>query len=108
VTVTYATANGTATSGGATPDYTAVAANTMTFLAGTTTLTQTITVNVNGDTTVEADETFPVNATIATGTGLGTILNDDPLVRSIMAIQGNSVSSTLAGSTGSPGSLIAT
>src|SRR5262249_20303905 len=46
-------------------------------------LTGTIVVLVNGDTTVEADEMFlvnldgAVNATIAGGTGTGTIVNDD-------------------------------
>ena len=54
----------------------------MTFNPGTT--TQTITVNVNGDTTFEPDETFtvnlssPSNATISAATGNGTIVNDDP------------------------------
>ena len=113
VTVNYATLNGTATSGAAS-DYIAIPATPMTFLTGTGTLTQTITVNVNGDTAVESDETFtvnlssPTNATITNGTGTGTILNDDALVKSIMAIQGNSVNSALAGSSGTPGSLIAT
>jgi Ca2+-binding RTX toxin-like protein len=42
-----------------------------------------VTINVNGDTTVEPDEGFtvtlsnPVGATITTATALGTILNDD-------------------------------
>src|SRR5205085_10148517 len=46
-------------------------------------VTQTITVPVAGDTTLEPNETFtvnlssPVNATIANGTGTGTIINDD-------------------------------
>jgi Calx-beta domain-containing protein len=46
-------------------------------------LTKKVSVTVNGDTTYENDETFtvvlssPVKATIATGTGTGTILNDD-------------------------------
>ncbi len=77
VTVNYATADGTATAGS---DYTATS-GTLTFNPGV--LTQPITVNVSGDTTVEANETFfvnlstPVNATIATGQGTGTILNDD-------------------------------
>jgi hypothetical protein len=54
---------------------------TLTIPAGTT--TKTITVLVNGDTTIEQDETFTVvlsslvNATIASGTGTQTILNDD-------------------------------
>jgi hypothetical protein len=47
---------------------------------------RTITVQVSGDTTVEPDETFevrlssPAGASIADGTGLGTIVNDDALV----------------------------
>jgi chitinase len=46
-------------------------------------LTGTINVTVNGDATLEGNETFqvqlsaPVGATIADGTGLGTIVNDD-------------------------------
>lgn len=48
-----------------------------------TQMTETVTVTVNGDTTLEPDETFNVlltavsNATIGTGTGVGTILNDE-------------------------------
>jgi hypothetical protein len=77
ITVDYATANGTATSG---TDYTA-ASGTLTFAPGVT--SQTITVNVTGDTTVEPNETFfvnltnPTNATIATAQATGTITNDD-------------------------------
>ena len=77
VTVQYATADGTAI---APADYTAVS-GVVTFPPGVT--TQTITVLVNGDTTVEADETFqvrltnPANATLARGTATVTILNDD-------------------------------
>jgi hypothetical protein len=77
VTVNYATADGTATAPG---DY-ASTSGTLTFAPGAT--TQTITVNVVGDTTPESNETFsvilsaPTNATIAAGTGTGTIVNDD-------------------------------
>ena len=78
VTVSYATANGTATSAS---DYTA-ASGTVTFAAGQT--SQTITVQVTGDTTVEADETFFVNlsspsanASLGDNQGQGTIVNDD-------------------------------
>ncbi len=77
ITVDYATANNTATAGS---DYTATS-GTLTFTPGNT--TQTITVLVNGDTTVEANETFnvnlsnPSNATIADNQGVGTITNDD-------------------------------
>ena len=80
VTVSYATGGGTATAGS---DYVATS-GTLTFNPGVT--TQTITVNVNGDTTVEPNETFfvnlgaPANATIASGQGIGTIVNDDAAV----------------------------
>jgi len=77
VTVTYATADGTAV---AATDYTARTGN-LTFTAGATTVTVAIT--VRGDTTLEPDETVlvnltnPVNATIAKATGVLTIQNDD-------------------------------
>ena len=77
VTVNYATSNATATAGS---DYVATS-GTLTFAPGV--VTQTVTVTVNGDTTVEPDETFlvtlsaPVNATIAAAQGTGTIINDD-------------------------------
>ena len=80
VTVNYSTANGTASAGS---DYTATS-GTLTFLAGSTTATMPISVPVNGDTSVEPDETFFVNlsnasnnAAIADVQGLGTIVNDD-------------------------------
>jgi hypothetical protein len=77
VTVNFATADGTAVAGS---DYTATS-GTLTFNPGVT--TQAITVNVLGDTTVEANETFrvdlsaPTNATIAAVQGTGSIVNDD-------------------------------
>jgi hypothetical protein len=77
VTVNYATSNGSAIAG---TDYTG-GSGTLTFAPGT--LTQTFTVQIFGDTTVEPNETFnitlssPINATIADGSGLGTIINDD-------------------------------
>ncbi len=55
VSATYATANGTATAGS---DY-AATGGSVTFPAGST--SQTLTVTVNGDTTVEPNETFLVN-----------------------------------------------
>jgi thermitase len=79
VTVRFATANGTATAG-RTGDYTATS-GTLTFNPGET--TKTVPVAVRNDTLVEADETFFVNlskasgATISVGKGTGTILNDD-------------------------------
>jgi hypothetical protein len=80
-TVPFSTADGTATS--ADGDYTATS-GTLTF-AGTSGETQTLTAAVNGDTVVEADETFTVSlgapsnesVSVADGTGLGTIQNDD-------------------------------
>ena len=77
VTVAYATADGTAT---ADSDYVAKS-GTLTFAAGVS--TRPISVTVNGDTTVESDETFsvtlssPTNAVLGTATGAGTILTDD-------------------------------
>ena len=79
VTVGYADAGtGTATSG---TDYTAISAGTLTFAAGET--AKTVTVSVTGDTTDEPDETVvvslsgSVNAAISTASGTGTITDDD-------------------------------
>jgi chitinase len=80
VTVNYATANGTATAGS---DY-AAKSGTLIFAPGVR--TRPISVIVNGDTTVEPDETFtvtlsgPANAVLGTATGTGTILNDDTVL----------------------------
>jgi Calx-beta domain len=77
VTVNYATGVGTATAGS---DYNA-ASGTFTFLPGQT--SKNVAVQVQGDTTVEPNETIKVNlsgatfATIADSQGLHTILNDD-------------------------------
>ena len=78
VTVNYATSNGTALAGS---DYVATS-GTLTIAAGAT--TGTINVTINGDTTVEANETLLVtllgasaNSTIGTATATGTITNDD-------------------------------
>lgn len=77
VTVNFATANGTATSGS---DYTA-RTGTLSFRAGST--TADVRVSVLPDRIVEASETFsvvlssPVGATLGTATGKGTLLNDD-------------------------------
>ncbi len=87
VTVQYADSGlGTATSG---TDYTAITAGTLTFAAGTT--SRTFSVSVTGDTVAESDETVEVtwsnaaNAMISTRAGLvtnalrvdGTITDDD-------------------------------
>ena len=77
VSVDYATADGTATQPG---DY-APATGTLNFTAGQT--TRTFTVQVQGDTLDEDNETFmvnlagEVNATISDAQGLGTITDDD-------------------------------
>ena len=89
VSVTYATQAGTATAGS---DFTA-ATGTLNFAAGE--VSKTVAITVRGDTLVEADEAFSLllrtaqGATIADGTGLGTILNDDlpPMTLSIADAQ---------------------
>ena len=76
ITVDYATVSGTATPG----DY-APTSGTLTLPPGTA--QATLTVQVNGDVTVEPNETFtlsltnPANATVSPGGGIGTIYNDD-------------------------------
>lgn len=79
VTASYATANGTATSGA---DYVA-ASGTVSFSPGSP-LVQTLTVTVESDARDEFDETFvvnltsPANATIGDGQATATITDDDP------------------------------
>jgi subtilisin family serine protease len=79
VTVSFSTANGTATAGG-NSDYMATS-GTLTFNPGIT--TRSVTVTVNNDTTVEPNEVFyvnlsnPVGGTIASSRGTGTILDND-------------------------------
>ena len=77
VSVIYSSSNVTAIAGS---DYTAVG-STLTFSPGVT--TQGISVTISDESTDENDETYdiilasPTNATIGTGTGVGTITNDD-------------------------------
>lgn len=77
VSVAFATADGSATAG---QDYQG-RAGTLLFNPGQT--TADVTVAINGDTTVEPDETFqlqlanPTNASLADGVGLATLINDD-------------------------------
>ena len=77
VSTSFATANGSATAGS---DYSA-ATGTLSFAPGST--TATVGVTVLSDVVFEPDETFSlllsgaVNASIAAGTGTGTIVNDD-------------------------------
>jgi hypothetical protein len=81
VTVTWDTSDGTATV--LDGDYVPVAGGLVTFAPGE--VTQTLTVDVNGDIKWEPSETFlvdlsaPTNATLADNQATGTILNDDPL-----------------------------
>lgn len=80
VSVGYSTADGTATAGS---DYQATS-GTLTFAPGDT--SKTFTVLVNGDRLAEPNETFvinlssPINATIADGQGVGTIVDDEPRI----------------------------
>lgn len=79
INVDYATANSSATA----PDDYLAASGTLTFTPGT--ITQQVTVVINGDSIVESNETFQVNLTNlvnlnASGNdtqGIGTITNDD-------------------------------
>ncbi len=94
VSVGYATSNGTATTAGS--DYSA-AGGTLNIPAGGT--SGTISVQVNGDTTFEANETFNVtlsgatNAAISDNTGVGTITNDDTVpafsINDVSVAEGN-------------------
>ena len=98
MTVSYATADGTATSPA---DYT-LSTGTLTFNPGQ--LTRTFTVPIIGDTRDEFDETFvadlssPVNATIADSQGVGTIVDDDPVptvsVDSVATAEGDAGTTT--------------
>lgn len=97
VTVFYATADGSA---GAGEDY-VTASGTVTLLPGEG--SKPIEVEVMGDTLLEANETFVVNLSTATGAtifdpqGQGTILNDEgPVVRitDVSKAEGNSGTST--------------
>jgi hypothetical protein len=79
VTVSYSTTDGTATAGS---DY-ASSSGTLTFLPGQT--ARMVTVPILGDAVNEDDETFtleltgPSGAVLVDGSGLATLLNDDPL-----------------------------
>ena len=78
VTIDYATADNTATTGD--DDYENTS-GTLSFAAGET--TKTVSVTINGDTPPEGDDTFYVNlsnassGTISDSQGIGTIINDD-------------------------------
>jgi glucose/arabinose dehydrogenase len=97
ITVNYATADGSAMAGS---DYVATS-GTVTFTPAV--LIQSISVTVNGDTTLEPNEAFNVNlsgatnATFADSVGLGTITNDD--AQPTISINDVSVSEGNAGTT---------
>jgi len=99
VTVQYATADGTATAPG---DYTA-GSGTLTFAPGVT--TQTLAVPIVTDAAIEPNETFtvalsnPTNATIADGSGTGTIVDDDTPVLPALSINDVSVTEGTGGTT---------
>ena len=104
VTVDYATANGSATSG---TDFTA-ASGTLTFAAGTT--SQTVRVATTSDSTTEQNENFafrlssPTNAILApnASTATGTINDDGPPAVSVVGAtqtEGGSVNFTVSLST---------
>ena len=83
ITVDYATANNTATTGDG--DYTAVTATTLTYAPGETSKSVTITVGADAKYEGTTPETFRVNLTNVTGVasvldsqGIGTITDDDP------------------------------
>ena len=88
VTVHYNTTDNTAT---APDDYTAIPDTLLTFSAGQT--SKTVTVTVNGDALGENTEAFYVdlknatNATIGDSRGIGTILDDDPPAAPVSAPQ---------------------
>jgi glucose/arabinose dehydrogenase len=100
VSVNYANAGNTATSGS---DFVATS-GTANIAPGS--LSTTVNVTVNSDTTFEPNETFfvnlsaPTNATIADGQGVGTINNDDSeptiSINDVTVTEGNSGSTAVA------------
>ena len=89
VTVNYSTANGSAIAGA---DYVAKSGS-VTFNPGET--SKPITISVIGDTIPEPNKAFfvnltsAVNATIADGQGLGTIIDDDPISQPTVDFDGD-------------------
>lgn len=101
ITVDRGTASGTATPAS---DYTPLGNQTLTFAPGQ--VTQTVAVDVLGDTSVEIDETFVLaiynaaNATIADPQGTGTIVDDDGAAgASVFSIANVSAAEGAAGTT---------
>jgi hypothetical protein len=100
-TVNYAVTGGTATSGS---DYVAVTPGSLNFTAGGA-ASQTIDITVNGDTTIEVNETVALTlsgivdtvgvTTLGTASANGTITNDDSVASSFPA--SGALTSTLKG-----------
>ena len=95
--VFYETADGTPPTGATAPtDYGRVS-GPLIFPSGSGATTMTISVPINGDTSVEPDETFFVNlsradgATITDAQGVGTITNDDAASLPVLSISSTSV-----------------
>jgi len=97
VTFNASTADGTTNPANAGSDYVAFTNSPFTITSGNS--STTVTVQVNGDTTPEPNETFFVNitnivgATASDSQGLGTITNDDFSLTPIHTIQGSGTSS---------------
>ena len=93
VTYNIATADGSATAGS---DYVGSSLSGQSIAAGQT--SKTFSVTINGDTAVEADESFAVNvssvvgATVADGAAVGTITNDDAAATPSLSIGDVSIS----------------
>ena len=100
VSFDIATSDGTAT---APSDYTSKTLLAQTIPAGST--SYSFDVLVNGDTTTEANETFRVTLTNATGASIvrgqatGTIVNDDVSLVKIHDVQGNGATTPMPGAT---------
>jgi predicted extracellular nuclease len=101
VSFTVNTADGTTNPANAGSDYVAISNGAGSITSGNT--STTVTVQVNGDTTPEPNETFFVNITNVTNAtagdtqGLGTITNDDVTLTGICQIQGSGTSSPVVG-----------
>jgi hypothetical protein len=102
LTVNWSAA-GTGASAASTADFSGAMSGTLTFAAGES--VKTITLNVVGDTTAEANETFAVSLStpstglsIATASATATITNDDASGPNI--INGDAGDNTLIGTTG--------
>lgn len=96
--VQVSTADSSAAAGS---DYTAITGQTVNFTAGGS-ATAVVNITVNGDTTLEANETFAVNlsnpsgGSIGDGQGIGSITNDDSAsiaINDVAITEGNSGSS---------------